>query len=157
MVANCLGFGCTPFSSYYRYVRNYTAIGTSSLIVFGLRRQTGYFAFDDVSVKSFAAPTVEILVNGGFETGDLTGWSYCNQNNVTNSGGVEANSTHFTYLGFTYYANSGSYYYIGGSLTSADYISQIFPTIIGEQYTIVIYYMNVGNGSLTSADLFLGV
>jgi hypothetical protein len=105
-------------------------------------------------MKSFAAPIVEILVNGGFETDDLTGWSYCNQNNGTNSGGVEANSTHFTYLGVTYYANSGSYYYIGGSLTSTDYLSQTFPTIIGEQYTIVIYYMNGGNGSSTNANLF---
>jgi hypothetical protein len=155
MVDHCLN--CTTLLSYYPYVRNYTAIQTSTLIAIALRRQTGFFALDDLSVRSFTTPSVEILINGGFETGDLTGWSYCNQNNGTNSGGVMANSTHFTYLGVTYYPKSGSYYYVGGSNTSADYISQTFPTTIGQQYTVSFGFMNAGSGPLTSADLFLGI
>jgi hypothetical protein len=103
MVDICVN--CYTFYSYYQYVRNYTAIGTLTRIAFALRRQTGYFALDDISIKSFTAPSVEILVNGSFETGDLTAWSYCNQNNGTNSGGVKAN----------WFTNEGS-----GPLTSAD-------------------------------------
>ncbi len=79
------------------------------------------------------------------------------QGNASNTGGVKANSTNFNYLSFTYYSNSGFYYYVGGSTTSADYISQTFPTVIGEQYMASMWVLNAGNGPLTSADLFLGV
>ena len=155
MVANCIN--CTFFPVYFQYTRNYTALGTSSVIAFSIRRQTGYFALDNISIQSFLAPGVEIIVNGGFETGSLTSWSYCNQNNGSNTGGVKANSASFTYLGFTYYAKSGSYYYVGGSTTSADYISQTFPTVINAQYLVSMWVMNAGTGPLTSADLFLGI
>jgi hypothetical protein len=128
MVDYCVN--CYTILSYYHYTRNYTAIGTQIRIVFALRRQTDYYGLDDISVKSFTAPTVEILTNGGFETGDLTGWSYCNQNNAPNAGGVEGVAS-FTYLGITYYSDSGSYFYVGGSNISADYLGQTFSTIIG--------------------------
>jgi hypothetical protein len=154
MIANCVG--CVPIPSYIQFVVNYTAIATASRIVISARRQTGYFTLDDVSVRSFTAPSVEIIVNGGFETGNLTGWSYCNQINGTNSGGVQANSSHFTYLGVTYYPRSGSYYYLAGGLTYADYLSQTFPTAIGQEYTVSFWYEYLGNGTSSSADLFLG-
>ncbi|CAF2149064.1 unnamed protein product [Rotaria magnacalcarata] len=155
MIANCIN--CSTFLLYYNYVTNYTAIGSSSRIVFSFLRSTGFFALDDVSVRSATAPSVEILVNGGFESGNLTGWSYCNQNSATNTGGVKANSSNFTYSGVKFFSNSGSYYYVGGGLTVADYLSHTFPTITGQIYTVGFWIVNSNNATLSSADLFLGV
>jgi hypothetical protein len=154
MIAFCISCPYQPL--YWYYSLNYTAIGTSTVIAFSLLRQNGYFAIDDVSVESFAAPGVNLIVNGGFETGSLSSWVYCNQNNGSNTGAVEANSTHFNYLGMTYYPHSGSYYYIGGGITVADYISQTFPTVIGQIYNVGMWVLNAGSGQ-TSAALFLGV
>ncbi|CAF4577480.1 unnamed protein product, partial [Rotaria socialis] len=155
MIANCIN--CSTLLYYYNFVTNYTAIGSPSRIVFSLFRSNGFFALDDISVRSNTAPSVEILVNGGFEYGNLTGWSYCNQNSASNTGGVKANSSNFTYSGVHFYANSGSYYYIGGGLPVADYMSQTFSTITGQLYTVSLWFFNSNNVTLTSADLFLGV
>ncbi|CAM4922981.1 unnamed protein product [Rotaria socialis] len=155
MIANCIN--CSTLLYYYNFVTNYTAIGSPSRIVFSLFRSNGFFALDDISVRSNTAPSVEILVNGGFEYGNLTGWSYCNQNSAPNTGGVKANSSNFTYSGVHFYANSGSYYYIGGGLPVADYMSQTFSTITGQLYTVSLWFFNSNNVTLTSADLFLGV
>jgi hypothetical protein len=145
------------FTSYYDYSYNYTAIGSSTRIAFAMMRQTGYFVLDDISVRNFAAPNTEIIANGGFESGDLTSWAYCDQNNASSTGGVKSNSSHFTYDNFTYFSYSGSYYYIGGSPVATDYISQTFPTIIGDQYSVTFEVMNAGSGPATSGYFFLGL
>ena len=155
MIDNCRN--CTSFSIYFYYRYNYTAIANMTRIAFGLRRQTGYFVMDDISVRNFASPNTEILVNGGFEMGNLTSWSYCDQNNASASGGVKSNSSNFSFLGFNYYSHAGSYYYVGGSNVSTDYITQTFPTNIGDQYLVSFYVMNAGSGALTSGDFFLGI
>ncbi|CAF3334105.1 unnamed protein product [Rotaria sp. Silwood2] len=120
---------------YYNYVTNYTAISNSTCIVISLRRQAGYFALDS----------------------DLTGWSYCSQDNSSNRGGVTANSNNFTYLNFTFFSKSGSHYYVGGSTTFTDYISRTFSTTVNTLYKVSLWVFNSGSGPLTSADLFLGV
>lgn len=102
MIANCRN--CTYFSAYYHYSYNYTAIANITRIAFAFRRQTRFFAMDDISVRNFASPNTEILVNGGFEMGNLTAWSYCDQNNASASGGVKSNSSSFSFLGFNYYS-----------------------------------------------------
>ncbi len=43
-------------------------------------------------------PNTELILNGGVETGDLTSSRYCNQFNVSSTGGVKSN---FSYTGFT--------------------------------------------------------
>ncbi|CAF2824251.1 unnamed protein product [Rotaria sp. Silwood2] len=123
---------------YYNYVTNYTAISNSTCI-------------------GFTVSNVEILVNGDFELGDLTGWSYCSQDNSSNRGGVTANSNNFTYLNFTFFSKSGSHYYVGGSTTFTDYISRTFSTTVNTLYKVSLWVFNSGSGPLTSADLFLGV
>ncbi|CAF4204010.1 unnamed protein product, partial [Adineta steineri] len=65
MVANC--YSC-PAYSYRQYIYNYTAIATVTRVTFAFRRQTSYFNLDDVSVRDYAAPSVELLSNSGFET-----------------------------------------------------------------------------------------
>ncbi|CAF3827318.1 unnamed protein product [Rotaria sordida] len=155
MIANCVN--CSTMLFYYNYVTTYTAIGTSTRIAFSFRRNNGYFALDNLSVRSFTAPSTELLVNGGFEMGDLTGWSYCSQDNSSMTGGVKGNSSNFTYLSFTFRSQSGSYYYVGGGTTYADYISQTFSSTIGALYTVSLWILISGTGPLNDAALFLGI
>ncbi|UJR14330.1 hypothetical protein I4U23_001326 [Adineta vaga] len=152
IVASCSP--CNSFTSYVQFGYNYTAISNVTRIAFALRRQTGYFAMDDISIQDFAALGTELIVNGGFETGDLTSWAYCDQNNATSTGGVYSN---FSYSGFNYFARAGTYYYVGGSTVAADYIMQAFPTITGHRYQVLLWAMHPGSGPSTSGDFFLGV
>jgi len=154
MVDSC--FPCSTFPYYILIIYIYQAISNVTRIAFAFKRQNYYFALDSVSVRDYAAPSTEILNNGGFETGDLTSWIYCNQNNASSTGGIKSN-TSFSYNSFTYYSQSGTYYYLGGSNISADYISQSFPTKIGHEYNISMWVMFPGSGNLTSANLFIGV
>ncbi|CAF4073730.1 unnamed protein product [Rotaria sp. Silwood1] len=155
MIANCVN--CPTLLNYYNYFTIYTAIGTTTRIAFSLRRSNGYFALDDIYVRSLTAPNVELTLNGGFELGDLTGWSYCNQNNSSMSGEVKANSSNFTYLSVTFRSQSGSYYYVGGGTTYADYLSQTFSTVIGTLYNVSLWVLISGTGSSNDAALFLGL
>jgi hypothetical protein len=120
-----------------------------------MQRQAALFALDDVSITSLAAPSVQLLTNGGFETGNIAPWYYCNQNNLANTGGVK--TFNYTFNGFSYYPHTGSYYYVGGSNIAADYISQTFPTVAGQVYSVSLWFMLASGGPLTSGALFLGV
>jgi hypothetical protein len=155
MIASCTN--CTYMPVFYNYQYNYTAIASVTRVAFGFQRQTGYFVMDDISVRNLASPNTEILVNGGFEMGNLTSWLYCNQNNGSTNGGVKSNSSSFSYLGFNYFSRSGSYYYVGGSNITTDYITQTFPTNIGDQYLVSFYVLIASSGPATSGAFLLGV
>ena len=152
MVASCSP--CPILPLYYQTIHNYTAVATSTIIAFSLRRWNAYFAIDNVSVRDYAAPGTEILVNGDFETGNLTPWVYCNQMNASSTGGVRSN---FSHASFGYYPQSGTYFYVGGSNISADYLFQSFPTQLGHQYKVSLNTMFPGTDNMTSAALFLSV
>jgi hypothetical protein len=151
-VAHCAP--CSPFAFYYKFTYNYTAISSVTRIAYAYLIQTRYFALGNVSVRDLVAANTELILNGGFETGDLKSWRYCNQFNASSTGGVKSN---FSYTGFTYYPQSGTYYYLGGSNISADYIIQSFPTTVGHTYSVSMSSMYIGDGSATSTDLFLGI
>jgi hypothetical protein len=153
MIAECVN--CTGYTVYVPFSYNYTAISTSSVIAFSMQRQTALFALDDVSVESLSAPGVQVLTNGGFEAGNIAPWYYCNQNNSANPGGVK--TIGFTNNGFSYSPHSGSYYYVGGNTGAPDYLSQTFPTISGQVYTVSLWFVLTVGGPLTSGALFLGV
>ena len=153
MISNCNP--CVNFT-YYQFIYNYTAISSTTVLAFSLRRQTLYFAVDSVSVQDYATLGTELLVNGGFDTGNISPWIYCNQNNQSNTGGVILNGT-FTLNSFTYFSQSGAYFYLGGSNVSADYLTQAIVTTPGHLYRVRIWCMFPGAGNLTSANLFLGI
>lgn len=152
MVASCSP--CSAFVLYYQFNYNYTAIATTTVLAFSLYRVNAYFTVDDVSVRDHAALSTEILVNGGFESGNITPWVYCNQLNASSTGGVRSN---FSSGGYSYYPKSGTYFYAGGSNISADYLFQSFPTQLGHVYRVSINSMYPGTDNMTSAALFLSV
>ena len=152
MVASCSP--CSIFILYYQFVYNYTAIATTTILAFSLQRVNAYFAVDDVSVRDYAVLSTEILVNGGFETGNLTPWIYCNQLNASSTGGVMSN---FSSGGYSYYPKSGTYFYAGGSNISADYLFQSFSTQVGHLYRVAISTRYPGTDNMTNAALFLSV
>ncbi len=93
---------------------------------------------------AIVAPAAELVVNGGFETGDFTGWN------------VTGNTTHvFVSPGFAYDGNYGAGL---GPVGSDGYLSQILPTIGGEPYTLSFAFENTdGTGPNDFGVLWGGV
>jgi len=76
------------------------------------------------------AAGAELIVNGGFETGDFTGWTL--SGNITNTG-VDP--------GFAYSGNYGAKL---GSVGADGYLSQILPTVAGDTYVLSYALENLG-------------
>ncbi|CAF1432031.1 unnamed protein product, partial [Rotaria sordida] len=78
--------------------------------------------------------STNLLVNGDFETGQLTGYSVCNMNSSRLSGSILPNQC----------ARNGMYSFIDGSSPSPDYLWQKFTTIPQQQYQISFWLINSG-------------
>jgi hypothetical protein len=70
--------------------------------------------------------STQMISNGGFETGDLTGWNY--SGSCGSSPGAVGSGSSF--------ANSGNYFYYDACSNFGDTISQTFTTVIGDTYDI---------------------
>ncbi len=95
---------------------------------------------DSISVNHTNADT-EVLINGGFDTGDFTGWTqYCatdaNCGGTGNYGQVTTSN---------YY--SGTYCYVDKCAGGFDYLTQSFTTVIGDYYLISFYLRVYSSGS----------
>ncbi len=148
---------CTQQLTYSTLLYTYVAIANATRISFALRRVSGYFGIDNVSIRDTIAPTIELLSNGGFENGTLASWVHCVQTGSTASGSIESTSSGISYGTYTFVAQSGLYYYLGGATVNAEYLSQTFSSIIGHTYNFSFAYVYVGNGSLSSGDFLLSV
>ena len=119
------------------------------------RKDSGYFGIDDVSIQDTAALGMELLSNGGFETGNFSSWIHCVQSGSTATGSVQSTASGISYGAYNFTALSGSYYYLGGATVNAEYLSQVFSSIIGNTYIFSFSYVYVGSGSLSSGDFLL--
>ncbi|CAF1645870.1 unnamed protein product, partial [Rotaria magnacalcarata] len=102
-----------------------------------------YWLLDTVSVND-TANNANILANGGFETGDFTGWTqYCNNNTICGGTGEYGQLTNSP-------CQAGTYCYVDkcGNKNGYDYLYQSFSTISGNYYLIAFYLKaNKNDGS----------
>lgn len=93
------------------------------------------------SAVLMAAPSTfaNVVTNGGFETGDISGWDLSGNTSFV---GVDSNAP-----------NSGSFGFFSGSLTGAT-LSQTLPTTADEYYLLEFWLQNEAdqNGVSTSND-----
>jgi uncharacterized repeat protein (TIGR01451 family) len=133
---------------YQQYTANFTATTAnttctngvcSTVIAFAFRDDPAQISFTNASVVDLTADNgINLLTNGNFATGDLTGWSYTNTYGVSGAGFVGSASN-----GFGYYCPSigGVAFncWIDGAVQAYDALSQTIATNIGDSYLISFY------------------
>ncbi|CAF1326466.1 unnamed protein product [Didymodactylos carnosus] len=124
----------TTESNYTCYAYYWYATSSSATLTFALRQDPGSWCLDDVSVYHGA---VQILSNGGFETGSFSPWNYSGCS-FGNPGHIEHNTYGF--------AHSGYYYYSDGCYGQIDSLSQTLTTVPGDLYVISFYIFQNGGG-----------
>jgi len=130
---------------YTNYSTTFTGTGTPTTVTFLFRNDPGYTAFDDASVVDTTTSSSNMLANPGFETGDLTGWTYLNQYGVLFAGVVCPGCNGLS-------PRTGSYAWVDGATQGYDAISQVIPTTLGDLYTIDFWqaWINTNNVAMTN-------
>lgn len=120
-------------SAYFPIVYNYIANGPTETIIFGLRNDPATTYISDISVTSNG---VELLCNGGFQSGTEMCWQgACH---IRNGCGY-----------------SSPYCYADAVVGSLDYISQTFSTTPGAALNISFwtYWTGSGSGVITTVTI----
>ena len=89
----------SSYPNYTCYAYTWIASGSSATLSFLFRNDKGGWLLDNVSVKH---GSTEMIYNGGFDSGDLTGWKQSTENGAysddTNSAQVTEQSGQWYYL-----------------------------------------------------------
>ncbi|CAF3874804.1 unnamed protein product [Adineta steineri] len=142
-VAQLLYLNVTLILPWTMYSFNYTAPTiTSAKLMFALRDDPEFLFVDDVSVTNSSG--IQLLSNGNFELGTLSGWTYCNPANASYSGAVSSMDPH-----------NGSYSYADGSVGFMDYLSQSFAVVPNNIYSVT-FWLSANSNSSTYALVTIG-
>jgi hypothetical protein len=121
--------------SFYSY--SYTACGPSATVTFVFRHDVDTWSLDDVAVSN---GTHNLIVNGGFEMGNLTGWNYSNPSNTASHGRAAHASA-------PYFPRTGTYFYVDRIYQKYDYLSQTFATVPTATYNISFWLYSTAASS----------
>ena len=141
----CLNLTNATGTNYITYMCQYMARTRVTQLIFSFRMDTDNWSLDTVSAK-ISGTSTELLDNGDFHMGDMTGWSFCNPNGVSNSSYIEGNSA---------YAGSGTYYWKDKSTGVVDYLYRNFSTTVNTNY-VISFQLRSGGGLPNSAVVYIG-
>lgn len=120
----------SPGTNNTNYTFTFTATTVLSTIRFAFKAagdNDHNWYLDNVSVRDNTS-NIELLINGGFESGDLTGWTeFCADTCQTSRSGEVTNSTNCA---------EGTYCYFDFCNGQGNFISQAFSTVVGRLYVI---------------------
>ncbi len=142
-------------TTYTLYTYGFTANKSLVTLTFAINGDHGpgqhYWLLDSVSVNCTNTST-NVLINGGFETGNFTGWTrYCATDINCGTGYYGQITTTACY--------SGTYCYVDkcnqGPGTPYDYLIQSFTTVIGDYYILSFYLKNNAAGGVQVAYVSL--
>ena len=130
--------------NYTLYTYGFVANDSSATIVFAMTGDSGgachYWLLDNISVMEVNTST-NVLTNGGFETGDLTGWTqYCATSTNCGTGfygqltNTTCDSSTFCYMDR---CNAGGHF---------DYLIQSVNTVAGYYYVLGFKLRVFANG-----------
>lgn len=89
-------------------------------------------------VDGSAVAATNLVTNGGFETGNFSGWT-------------QGGNTNSTFVTGGQFAHSGSYGAALGPVFGAGTLSQTFSTVVGESYDLRYFITNIANNDGDSA------
>jgi hypothetical protein len=95
-----------------------------------------------------------IVNNGGFETGDFTGWTL-NGDGVIGKTIYDGVASSSTFAGATGYLHSGTYGAILGESPMVGYLNQTLTTAPGQSYLVSLWFANPTNTAGASPSQFL--
>lgn len=128
-----LSGGALPLTGYQQYTTSFVATQASTNITFAFRDDPAFIHFDNAFVANSSSPATNLLLNSGFETGDLTDWTYVNQYGAAFGGQVLYNPGQ---------GQGGSnYFWYNGAVQAYDAITQAISTTIGDTYSISFWAM----------------
>jgi hypothetical protein len=114
------------------YSFQYTAKTSSATLEFAFFHNDGYWQLDDTSVLDNSMRFVDLLRNFDFEKATLSGWkTKVSLDEKTFYGNVYGTKA--------YSAHGGVFSFIDNVKNNLEYISQTFPTTIGQTYTILFW------------------
>src|ERR1700690_238926 len=141
----------SPQQDYTYYSYDVTATNSTTWLTVFFRQDPAYWGFDDAALTDTNGNN--LIVNGGFETGDLTGWVSVGQTNLPFGGQV------YTGIGSpgttTRSPHSGTYYWFDGVVGGVDGVAQSISTVVGQDYVLSFWLAGDG-GSIASFDAFIG-
>ncbi|CAF1438110.1 unnamed protein product [Didymodactylos carnosus] len=125
----------TGLNVYMCYVYGFYATSQAHTLSFGFQQDPAWWHLDDVFVVA-DDENQQLLINGCFEMGNLTGWNYSDNGGCIAGWSIVENIVNN--------AHSGTYYYFAGCSGKPDYLSQTFVTTPGQLYVISFWLENAG-------------